>query len=84
MCKVIQKNDELDVRGSITNVFIGWAGTGMTDRIKINHVRNFKQQNSVIRPPHCMYILLFSIIPSVCMAWPLGAGIMGQRILWVS
>ena len=39
--------DELDVRGSITDVFIGWVGLGRrsaTNRIKINRVRNFKVQ----------------------------------------
>ena len=26
--KLDRKNDELDVRGSITDVFIGWVGSG--------------------------------------------------------
>ena len=40
--KLDRKNDELDVQGSITDVFIGWVGS--TNRIKINRVRNFKVQ----------------------------------------
>ena len=45
--KLDRKNDELDVQGSITDVFIGWVGSGRrraTNRIKINCVRNFKVQ----------------------------------------
>ena len=52
--KLDRKNDELDVRGSITDVFIGWVG----NRIKINRVRNFKvQMHAVISLPHCSSFL---------------------------